>query len=45
MKNWHVAFETQGNTSLIIEYSYIIKRKWNMLILLLKISSDIFGHF
>ena len=45
MKIWHVAFDTQGNTPLIIEYSCIIKRKWNMLNLLLLILSDIFGHF
>ena len=45
MKIWHVAFDKQGNTSLIIEYSYIIKRGWNMLNLLLQILSDIFGHF
>ena len=31
MKIGREAFDTQGNTSLIIEYSYIIKRKWNML--------------
>ena len=42
MKIWHVAFHTEGNTSLIIEYSYIIKRKWNMFNLLLLILSDIF---
>ena len=45
MKIWHVAFDTQGNTPLVIEYSYIIKQKWNMLNLLLLILSDIFGHF
>ena len=45
MKIWHIAFDTQGNTPLIIEYSYIIKRNWNMLNLLLLILSDIFGHF
>ena len=45
MKIWHVAFDTQGNPSLIIEYSYIIKRKWSMLNLLLQILSNAFGHF
>ena len=45
MKIWHVAFDKQGNTPLNIEYSYIIKRKWSMLNLLLQILSNTFGHF
>ena len=45
MKILHVAFDTQGNTSLISEYSYIIKRMWSMLNLLLQILSKTFGHF
>ena len=45
MKILHVAFDTQGNTFLIIEYSYIIMRKWSMLNLLLQILSNTFGHF
>ena len=44
-ENLTYSFGTQGNTPLIIEYFYIIKRKWNMLNLLLLILSDIFGHF